>query len=246
MAFLCVLIGLASLLLRTLLLSLNGRSPPLLLNIEQIVNNLAYPKGYVGRLSQVTHWLFRAPDLALPFAQQVAERNEKPAVPLPLVAREGQDAGQVVANVAILLLAEIADGVGPDVVDLTQHVENERVYVEVEGFVVQEELRKVCEVLAVGVGDGTVHLEHAQIPVSVYFIPRRVRGNLVGDALALLVVQQASLVEEERERVLAQVQRVDVLAYYLLGVGGEVPRFDLELAEGNFPNIFDLLSGFVQ
>lgn len=57
-----------------------------------------------------------------------------------MIGRQGEDAGQIVALDRLLLLGEVAHHVGAVLVDLRQHVEEKRVDIEVQRFVVQEHL----------------------------------------------------------------------------------------------------------
>jgi len=64
----------------------------------------------------------------------------------------------------------LPDNVGPPLVDLAQHVEQEEVHVEVQRLVVQEQLCQVGQVLAVGLLGLAVHLKHADVAVAVHLV----------------------------------------------------------------------------
>lgn len=81
------------------------------------------------------------------------------------------------------LLREVADDVGALLVDLAQDVEEERVDVEVERFVVEKELGHEAQVLTIELVLVAVHLEDGQGALAVDFFARR----LPDDALARVV-----------------------------------------------------------
>ena len=70
------------------------------------------PVGAVAELPQVGERLLRRPHHRLHLAQLVAEGNEEAAVAISLKGRQREDAGEVVALRAVLLLAEVAHDVG--------------------------------------------------------------------------------------------------------------------------------------
>eukprot|EP00968_Pinguiococcus_pyrenoidosus_P023974 scaffold4148_cov240-Pinguiococcus_pyrenoidosus.AAC.4 len=116
-----------------------------------------------ARLTEIAQGLLGGSHFLLPLAELVAEGNDEAAVALPLVAREREDAREVVAQVGMLLLREVSHGMVPSVVKLAQDVEEERIDVVVERLVIQEQLREVAEVLAVFGLDHPIHLEDANL-----------------------------------------------------------------------------------
>ena len=69
------------------------------------------PVGSVAQQAQVGQRLLRASRLPLELGELVAELYEELAVTLPLVGRQGEDAGNVVVLAALLLLAEVTNNV---------------------------------------------------------------------------------------------------------------------------------------
>lgn len=93
----------------------------------------------VAEEAKVGERFFGAAELALAFAQLVAESNEKSSQALSLVLWQRQNARDVVPLAAFLLLAEISYHVAAALVARGHHVEQEGVDVVVEGFMVQEQ-----------------------------------------------------------------------------------------------------------
>ena len=91
---------------------------PLLVLLE-IVHDGGDPIRLVGLLSKVRHGLLRAPYLLLLLREQVREGDEESAVALPLVAREREDASEVVTDVRVLP-EEDNDGDGDDVDEVSK------------------------------------------------------------------------------------------------------------------------------
>jgi len=89
--------------------------------------------------------------------------------------------------------------------------------------VVEKELGEEAQVLAVDLVLAAVHLEHAQAPVAVDFVPGRV-AQLALAHVTLKSVQLPHVLQAE----LAQIQTFDTGKVF--GVGGVVPSVDVEVA----------------
>lgn len=85
----------------------------------------------------------------LQLGELVRQGNKKLAIARALIRRKSQNTGQVVILTGIFLLGEVANDVIALLVRLAQHVEEEGVHVVVECLMVQEELGKEAEVLAI-------------------------------------------------------------------------------------------------
>ena len=68
---------------------------------------------------------------------------------LSLERGQGKDAGDIVVQVAVLLLAEVSHNVTAVTVCDGHHVEQERLHIIVEGFVVQKGLGNQAEILTI-------------------------------------------------------------------------------------------------
>lgn len=119
-------------------------------------------------------------ELALPLGELVGEFHEQVAEPLALVLRQREDAGNVVALGGFLFLAEVADQVAAVLVAGGHAVEEERVDVVVEGFVVEEEFGEEAEVAAPGPLAAAVDLEEGDVVVPVDLVSRRVHEGAFG------------------------------------------------------------------
>jgi hypothetical protein len=117
---------------------------------------------------------------------QLTERDEKLAIPLALVRRKREDAGEVVVFGRRLLLREVADDVGATLVDLREDVEQEGLDVVVQRLVVQKQLGEEAQVLAVYGVVLAVHFKDGEGAVPVHLIPWRVPEL----ALALVPLQR--------------------------------------------------------
>lgn len=172
------------------------------------------PKAMVRNMPQIRQRLLGRAHFLLDLAQLVRELDHEVPVPLALVWRQRHNARQVVAQLAALLLAEVAHQVIALVIVLSHHIEIERRHIEVQRLVVQEQLRDVRDVLrvhALRVIAVPVHLEHRDVALTVDFVAwralrlsRSVKGYEEG---ALLHVTVEFLVcEEETETVFADKQ----------------------------------------
>ena len=68
---------------------------------------------------------------------------------LSLERGQGKDAGDIVVQVAVLLLAEVSHNVAAVAVRDGHHVKQERLHIIVEGFVVQKGLGNQAEILTI-------------------------------------------------------------------------------------------------
>ena len=68
---------------------------------------------------------------------------------LSLERGQGKDAGDIVVQVAVLLLAEVSHNVTAVAVRDGHHIEQERLHIIVEGFVVQKGLGNQAEILTI-------------------------------------------------------------------------------------------------
>ena len=68
---------------------------------------------------------------------------------LSLERGQGKDAGDIVVQVAVLLLAEVSHNVASVAVRDGHHVEQEGLHIIVEGFVVQKGLGNQAEILTI-------------------------------------------------------------------------------------------------
>ena len=68
---------------------------------------------------------------------------------LSLERGQGKDAGDIVVQVAVLLLAEVSHNVAAVAVRDGHHIEQERLHIIVEGFVVQKGLGNQAEILTI-------------------------------------------------------------------------------------------------
>ena len=74
---------------------------------------------------------------------------------------------------AISYIGEVAKDVAATPISLRHHVEEERVDIEIERFVLQEQLGHQTEVLAVDFVLFSVHFEYREMILAVNFISRR-------------------------------------------------------------------------
>lgn len=70
-------------------------------------------------------------------------------------------------------LGEIANDVGSLPIHFSQDVEHERLHIEVQGFVIQEELGQEAEVLAVNLVVSPVHFIHRDVVLPIDLLSRR-------------------------------------------------------------------------
>lgn len=140
-----------------------------------------------------------------------------------MVLRERQDAGDVVALGGFFFLAEVADQVAAVVVAGGHAVEEERVDVVVERFVVEEEFREEAEVAAPASLSPAVDLEEGDVVVAIDFVARRVQERAFG-AVALEWLEAVVVGE-------AEFADVDHVCFgESLRIGAEVPGFHFMFA----------------
>lgn len=192
---------------------------------EEVLDQPLGPVGHVQLAAHVAEGRLGRPDAVLDGSEFVGEVDYELAVALLLVEGQHQDAVEVVVLlVEVLILREVAHDVVAELVVLGQHVEEEGVRVVLHELVVQEELGQVGQVLAVGLVDLPVDLEHRVLALVVLVdeVPRRAHH------LALLhVPHQAVRVQVEVQAELAEVQRPVVVV--ALGEERVVPRGRLVL-----------------
>ena len=169
--------------------------------------------------TQVRERFLRAAGLALELGQLVAELDQQLAVRLALVGRQHQDARHVVILATLLLLGEVANDVAAFGVAFAHDVEEERVRVVVERFVVEEELGEQAEVLGVGLVLPTVDLEERDGVLAIDLVTRGVFEVTLGD---VSLEADPGLDELEAELADEDAGQGDELD----GIGGEVPRSD--------------------
>lgn len=162
-------------------------------------------------MAQIRQRLLGGSHLLLNLAQLVGELNHEMSIPLALVWRQRHDTRQIVPQLTALLLTEVPDEVITLVVVLRHHVEIKGRYIEIQCFVIQEQLRDVRDVLCVhALREITVavHLEHRYVVLAVDLVAWRTlyvtqlrhaheEGALLHVAMEFLVCQ------EEAETVLA-------------------------------------------
>lgn len=137
--------------------------------------------------SQITERFLGRAELSLPLGELVGKFHEEVPESLALVLRKREDAGHVVALGGFLFLAEVANEVAAVLVAGGHAVEEERVDVVVEGFVVEEEFGKEAEIAAPGSLAAAVDLEEGDIIVTVDLISWRMHecafGAVAGEGL---------------------------------------------------------------
>lgn len=131
------------------------------------------PVGAIADSSQIAEGFLRAPDSPLESSEGVAELDEEASVASPLVLREGEDAGKVIAFRAVLLLAEVAHDMVTVFIDLREDVEEEGFHVVVQSLVIDEELRQKTQALTVDGLSAAVHLEHSDVAFAIDFVSGR-------------------------------------------------------------------------
>lgn len=125
--------------------------------------------------------------------------DEESAISLPLILRHGHDARDVILLLTMFFLkktqlvnkpmlrenlykweklhdtnlGEISDKMTPLVVVDSQSVEQERFDVVVQGFVIQEQLGKKAEILAIYLAGVAIDFENRQVVPPVHFRRRR-------------------------------------------------------------------------
>mmetsp|Transcript_15962 Transcript_15962/g.32757 ORF Transcript_15962/g.32757 Transcript_15962/m.32757 type:complete len:223 (-) Transcript_15962:232-900(-) len=151
------------------------------------------------------------------------------------MARERQYARQVIPHVAVLLLAVVSHRVVAAVVRLAEDVEEERVDVEVEGFVVEEQLGDVTEVLTVLALSLSVDFEHAQIALPINFVTR-----WVSPPYSPRVPLHAAFAIVEPHSALVYPKALHELSNLLLRERAEVPRVHLVPSQHNRRNVLNL------
>jgi hypothetical protein len=177
--------------------------------LEQQSEEHAGPVGAVADETQVRERLLGMPRLFLDFAELVTEFDQETTESTPLMTGQREDARKVVAKLAVLLLAVVAHHVVSVSVTLRHYVVKEKIHVMPQRLVVQEHLGDETEVLAVGLFLAAIELPHADaVGASVDLVTGRVAQAALGR-----VVQQLALVTKKFEAELADVQRVEVIAF---------------------------------
>ena len=133
------------------------------------------PVGAVAQQAQVAEGFLGAAEPALALAELVAEGDQEQAVAATLVLGQRQDARHVVALGRFFFFAEVADQVAAVRVARGHAVEEERVHVVVERFVVEKELAEQAEVAAPAPLPPPVDLEEGEVIVPVDFVARWVQ-----------------------------------------------------------------------
>ena len=87
--------------------------------------------------------------------------------------RQHHNARQVVVLRRMLLFGEVAQNVAAMTVRLCHHVEEKRLDIKVERFILQKQFRHEAEVLAVHFVPFPVHFKHGELVLSVDFVSWR-------------------------------------------------------------------------
>lgn len=135
------------------------------------------PVGAVSQEAEVREGFFGRAKFAFAFGELVAEGDEESAEAFTLVLGQSEDAGDVVVVLAFLFLAEVADEMAAFGVAGGHAVEEERVDVVVESFVVEEEFREEAEVAAPSALPAAVDLKERDVVVAVDFVAGRVEES---------------------------------------------------------------------
>ena len=179
------------------------------------------PVGTVAEEAEVGEGFLGGAELRFALGELVAEGDEEFPEPFPLVLRQGEDAGDVVAFGGFFFFAEVADEVAAVAVAGRHAVEEERVDVVVERFMVEEELAEQAEVAAPAALAAPVDLEEGDGGVAVDFVAGGVQegafGSVSGEGLEGGEIAQAEFAD------------VDGVGGGEAGwVGREVPRLHFE------------------
>ena len=102
------------------------------------------------------------------------------------------------------------DHMSTTLITLAQNVEQKEVDVIVQGFVVQEQLGQVAQVLAVGPLLLAVHLKHRHVPVAVEFVAGRVL-----QARLAQVLQHLPPLLEEAQVELREIQHLNASSKHM-------------------------------
>ena len=76
----------------------------------------------------------------------------------------------------LLFFAEVAHRMKSSFIACAQHIKQKRIHVPVQRFVVQKQLRKVAQILAVHLLHRAVQFKHGHFAVPINLIARRVAG----------------------------------------------------------------------
>lgn len=210
----------------------HGRQTPQLLHatlallprlVRQQIHDRLRPEGAIPQQPQIAERLLRAPELALPFAQLVAEGDEQLAEAHALVLGEGEDARDVVPLGGFFLFREIADEVAAVRVARVHAVEEEGVDVVIQRLVIEEQLAQQAKVATPAALAAAVDLEEGDVIVAVDFVARGVQKGALGavprELLQVVVVGEAELADVDHVRLGEG-----------LRVRGEIPGLHLVLA----------------
>ena len=210
------------------------------------------PVGAVAEEAEVREGFFGGAEFGFALGELVAEGDEELAEPFALVLGQGQDAGHVVAFGGFLLLAEVPDEMAAVGVAGGHAVEEERVDVVVERFVVEEEFAEEAEVAAPAALPAAVDFEEGDGGVAVDFVAGGVEegafGAVSGEGLEGGEVAEAEFADVDRVRggeggrIRRKVPRLHFESAHLDAV--EVPHaryFGLVLGHAaTCPELFDL------
>ena len=106
--------------------------------VEEVDDGVG-PVGAVAEETEIREGFLGGAELAFAFGQLVAECYKEFAVAFSLVLWEGEDAGYVIPFGRFFFFAEIADQMASMLVPGGHAVEEEGIYIVIEGFVVEEE-----------------------------------------------------------------------------------------------------------
>jgi len=138
--------------------------------LDQQVYDHLLPVRTITEQTEIREWFLRTSELVLALTELVAESDEEFPVALALELWEREDACHVVALETLFLFAEVADEMVAVGVAVGHAVEEERVDVVVECFVVEEEFAQEAEVPAPGSLPSSVDLEETDVVVAVDLI----------------------------------------------------------------------------
>ena len=187
---------------------------------EQVCDGFG-PVGAVAEEAEVGEGFFGGAELGFAFGELIAECDEEFSETFPLVLRQGEDAGDVVAFGGFFFFAEVADQVAAVAVAGRHAVEEEGVDVVVERFMVEEEFAEEAEVAAPAALAAAVDFEEGDGGVAVDFVAGGVEEgafcSMSGEGLEGGEVTQAEFADVD-----------GVCGGEAGGIGREVPRLHFE------------------
>ena len=143
--------------------------------LPDVIDNLLSPPGYVALPPEIAQRPLWRPNPVLELGDLVAERDKELPVALSLVKGQHEDTAEIPTLLAILLPGKVADEVMAVLVDFCDEKEDEGEDVEGDVFVVQEELREVGKVLAIGLVLNAIDFKHRNILMPIDLVPGRMR-----------------------------------------------------------------------